>query len=340
MKTANGYVIINDTHFGLRRSSVVTAAALLELGSAQANHLQTAVERANAEDRQLLVLGDLFDHSQVSYTVFAQVWQILSKASHPVIMVRGNHDLEKDRTALSAFDLLCRLLGDKAVVEVTKPHRLGVGCWVIPHMDNQTAFDRAVASAVENNCSVLLAHANYDNPFAVFADHSLNLTAEQAAKFDHVILGHEHNRRDLPGLDILGAPFPCNIGECSVEKGFHIWDGPGAEVHFVETYSPAYGDYAEIDWHDLPGAPVHHTQFIRVVGTAEFHESTDVLHLVDDLRKRSKALFISNAVTVNGIELQAVEDATASLETFNAELMFWQMLKPTTKERIHAVLRT
>ena len=321
------YVIINDTHFGLRRSNGTSFAALEGLEAEQTRALAAAVTHANNIGAALIILGDLFDSSKVSYSTLLKVWSILKDCAVPLYMVRGNHDLEKDRGQVSAFDLLCLMLGSPAV---TEPLQLEPDCCILPHLDNQNSFDSALAAIPGGT---LLAHCNYDNPFAVYQDHSLNLSPEQAVKFDHVILGHEHNKRDLPGIDILGAPYPCQIAECDITKGYHVWEGPGHELELQETYSPA-GNYIEVDWHELAAVPTA-AKFIRVTGTADFHEGAEVIQLVADLRKKHGAFFITNSVTVNGIELQAVEDAASSLDTFDALAMFWQLLKPETAERIH-----
>lgn len=314
------YVIINDNHIGINRKSGATPESMEMFQKAQLNVLHQAVKDAETTESDIIILGDLFDKPTVSYDALWRVCNILQSFDGRILLVTGNHDEGGNKVQLTALGLLNRILDNTVLINT--PWHLTGDCWIIPHCVNQVAFDSAVDEVVARGATSLLAHCNYDNPFTEGKDHSLNLTPEQASKFGHVILGHEHQKRDLLGIDILGAPLPCSISECSKAKGHHRWEGPGHEVEFTEAWNTETG-YAEIDWHDLHGLTAT-TDFVRVIGTGEPEEAALIIQEVAKFREKSPAFFISNSVKIGDIDLSLVEEASsADLHTFNprAELM-------------------
>ena len=84
-------VIINDLHAGLKRKTGVTKASLLSYHEYQMGTLNYVV--TEFKDDTLIILGDLFDHGDVSYRIVLDVYQILSRHVGRVVLVAGNHDL-------------------------------------------------------------------------------------------------------------------------------------------------------------------------------------------------------------------------------------------------------
>lgn len=314
------YFILNDVHLGLRRKSGATPLSLRDYQILQINLLNKVVSEVNESASNLIINGDLLDSWQVSYELIWAAISALSVVKGRLICCRGNHDLSRDQTKMSAFDMVCLLIPKAEAI--SSPFFLTENCAIVPSLINQVAFDSAIAEVVAKGATTLLAHCNFNNPFTEGKDHSLNLTPEQVAKFDHVILGHEHQKRDLPGIDILGAPLPCSISECSKAKGYHRWEGPGHEVEFIESWNTETG-YAEIDWHDLHGVTAT-ADFVRVVGTGEPEEAATVIQEVARFRENCSAFFISNSVKIGDIDLSIIEEAAETdLHAFNprAELL-------------------
>lgn len=330
------YAIIADPHGGLKRQAGTTPRSMSEY-SLQQNSLLKGI-LASCEAQEVILLGDIFDRDIVDYETILYTAEALRCFPGKKYLVKGNHDQGGNQEKLTAFDLLGYMLTDDNTIMVKEPTRIDVGAWIVPHLHNQGAFDEAMERLAESNASVLLAHANYDNGFALEKDHSLNLSREQASRFDHVILGHEHAKRDLPGVDILGALFPCNIGECGVAKGFHYWDGPGHDVEFQPLWFPAEG-YAELDWRELLEPVGAQASFVRIVGSANAEEAAQVVDEVARFRAASQAYFVSNSVKVGTIELGELEDfEDGKLAGFDALGALREMLPQKFHERMSKLL--
>jgi len=327
------YLILNDLHAGLKRKTGVTQTSLKDFHSWQVNILIKAIEKHGY--MTLIILGDLFDGHDVSYQSVFRIYNALMNHTGKIILVAGNHDLSKNTEKLSAFEFLCKLLPNAATV--TTPHDLEAGCRIIPHVANQKLFDAHVDEAISNGITTLLCHCNYDNGFTVESDHSLNLTKEQAARFDHVIMGHEHNKRDLSGIDILGSPMPCTIAECSVAKGFHTWEGPSHELKFHEVWNPEAA--VEIDWREtlsLESIPPD-IDFVRVTGKATAEEAATVTDLVAKLRASISAYMITNSVKIGDLDLGDLEDSSETdLNTFDPMASLKGLLSSEHKAKLEA----
>lgn len=326
------YAIIADPHGGLKRQAGTTPRSMAEYSLQQESLLKGVM--SSCEAREIILLGDIFDRDIVDYGTLFSTAKALRAFPGKKYLVKGNHDQGGNQEKLTAFDLLgYMLMGDNTVM-VTEPTEIEPGCWVVPHLQNQTTFDSAIA-ALPDGCT-LLVHCNYDNGFALEKDHSLNLSREQAARFNHVILGHEHAKRDLPGVDILGALYPCNIGECGVAKGFHYWDGPGHDVEFQQTWNVE--DYTELDWRELLAPQQTQAKFVRIVGNASAEEAAQVVDEVARFRAASQAYFVSNSVKVGTIELGELEDfEDGKLAGFDALGALKEMLPQKFHERMEAL---
>jgi len=324
------YIIVNDNHRGLKRKTGVTQASLWDFQGRQEAILQAVV--AGATGATLVILGDLFDHGDVSYHVVLSVYQTLIQHKGDIILVLGNHDASKNLEKLSAFEFLCKLMPD--AVMVNEPYDLEPGCRIIPHLPNQEIFDVAVEQASEDGIETLLCHCNYDNGFTVESDHSLNLTKEQAELFSHVIMGHEHNKRDLEGIDILGSPLPCTIAECSCAKGYHTWEGPGSELEFHETWNPEVA--GDVDWKALDSTPAD-AEFIRVTGEVKAEEAELVVDAVAKFRAQSDCYMVTNSVKIGALDLGDLERSMETdLNTFEPMAVLKSLLTEENLTKLEA----
>lgn len=324
-------IILNDLHEGLRRQRGVTPASLRAYKQRQYDLLGKIV-RENSQD-EILILGDLFDGGLVPFEDLWRVWEILKE--HPkVTLVAGNHDLTRNTEQLSAFQLLGRMLPLATVIlNPTFDEATGIG--IVPHCPNQNIFDAALEELKEAGAKAVLLHCNYDNHFAVTKDHSLNLSAEQASWFPQVIIAHEHNKRKVGHVEVLGAQLPTSIGDCATSKGYHRWEGPGSPLQFVETWNNS--GYSEVHWRDLETATGH---FIRVIGEASAEEAATVIELINKFRETSSdVFFITNSVKVGTYELGELEEVTEDmLGNFDPMEVMISILKPEYAERLRGLL--
>lgn len=313
--------VISDIHLGLNRGPRYYQAQLSNL-------------KAILEDRSqvpVMILGDLFDKFDVPYNVVWDAYQLL-RQQEVLILVAGNHDLARDTTKLSAFDFLCQLLAsdmmDAVQVIKDKPHYIADRCVVVPHLQNQEIFDKAIA---EVEADILFFHANYENSFTKESDHSLNLSAEQARKFKHCFGGHEHNRREVGNVTMLGAVFPCTISEAASPKFYHIFQTDSMEV--ITLPAPVPHSYLEQDWQDLKST----ADFVRVTGTASQSQAATVIQTVASFRSRSDAFAVTNSVQIDGISFDATE-VINDVETFNPLEELRKALPAEFHNRLEAAL--
>lgn len=328
------YVIINDLHLGLTRRTGATPESLKAFNAFQFDVFREIVQTVNFEDT-LIILGDLFHGPDVGYDTLWSAYEILNCVRGDIVLVRGNHDNNKDLTKTSAFDMLGKLLPSTMVISA--PYKFSAEMTIIPHLPTQKMFDEAVAEAAEKS-SILLFHANFDCGFAVNSDHSLNLSPEQAAMFNLCIGGHEHNARNVRNVRMLGSQLPCNIQEAEREKFYHTWDGEGDPV---PVHAPVEFVYDEIDWHDLNPVQENMTaNFVRVIGGANPEEAATVIQEVAAFREDSSAFFVSNSVKIGELDMGEIEEAAEdSLHIFNPRTELMLCLPQHYRDKMEAFLK-
>lgn len=306
--------VINDTHLGALRSSGTTPTTMLELRQKLQRCFADLLTQVTTD---LCILGDLFDTGHVPlsdlFATWGQLRAWLGTTGNRLILVQGNHDLEKNLTAMSSFQLLGSMLKaelpDKVRV-VSEPTLLAeYGAYIIPHLPNQDLFNEALKQVPA--VPWLLLHCNYDNHFAVESDHSLNLSQEQAieCKAESIVLAHEHQAAiRLEGkVNIIGNQFPSSVADClgnHTKKYLRIEGRTGTSVLSWERE----GSYSEQDWQSLEDKG----DFIRVVGSASAEQAADVVSAIAKFRSKAKALVITNAVQIEGVN--GGEEIAASLE--------------------------
>lgn len=324
-------LVINDTHIGIARAGGTTPISRALLGSYTLQQFDNLF--THNHDGYVLINGDLLDGFMIDNRTLQLVFQILRHHAdnlEQLYLARGNHDVSKDSTKLSSFDLLCFMLQQASpsrVTVITEPTRIewpgGAGV-VLPHAANQDLFDLWMAQAEEMaaGAQFLFVHANYDNNFAAEADHSLNVSAEQAAElhrtFRFVVFGHEHQASQHKGNGVLvvGNQFPTSISDCLGNDRKKALQLHGNVIHEVETWT-AQGSYYECQWTQTHMVP-EGSQFVRLVGEASDEQASEVLEAVSRLRKAHDAFVISNAVTINGRALDtSANDALEEVQKFS-----------------------
>lgn len=350
-------LVINDTHLGVNRSggtTPVTHATLLEYTHEQFEKLLDI----GSPDGHVLINGDLFDGFLVSNAVLLRTFNALSMPLQEgrfatLYLARGNHDISKDTTKLSSFDLLGALLTEafpNAVVVINEPQIVEWGsdaqAWVVPHAPNQDIFDMWIEEVRQQPTPFVFVHANYDNNFAAEADHSLNVTKEQCAALEasgvsKIIFAHEHQQGTRPsGVVIVGNQFPTSISDCLGNTYKRALQIDGGQISEVVTWEDK-GSYFECDWAKLDQIP-EDAQFVRVKDEATDEQATAVIEAISRLRKKHSAFVITNAVVVNGraLDVSAIE-AVEQVQQFDVtEFLFDNLsaeqveyLRPMLKER-------
>lgn len=324
----NKILVLNDVHCGVQRIAGTTLHSANAMRAWLNKQLRaTLIEH---EDCDVLINGDLLDAFTIEAHQLLEVYMIFSEwlenASGQLILCRGNHDFQPKADRISSFDFLADLLSHNylgRVVTVREPRHVADLLYVIPHMPNQDLFDEALNVACGLSNTLIMLHANYDNPFAVSADHSLNVTDEQAgaltANGNRLFFGHEHQRRVLRHgmVHIAGNQWPTSVADCLAHgaaqadgnKFAHIielQDGPNGFGWYITPVKTWSGDnFIQWGWErlrdgDYPEADSY--QFIRVSGAAHAEEAEEVVNLVSKLRKSSEAFVVANGVKIGDVE--------------------------------------
>lgn len=328
--------VINDIHIGAIRSAGTTPATAYQLRLDLIEGFGSLLTMATGCD--LLINGDLFDKENVPMSDLYGAWMMLRtwlQANPPcrLFLPPGNHDLSKTSTTFTSFDMLVKLLESEfdRVVSMREGFLTKHGS-IIPHMPNQDLFNLELAK-VPVDTKYLFLHCNVNNGFAAEADHSLNLSYEQAEKLpvERIIVAHEHQRsRHLNDkILVVGNQIPSSVGDClgnDKKYALKITD----KIEWIETCDMT-DLFQRLDWRE-PGA-AQELPFIRIEGEAAAHEAADVVSMISTLRKTSKALVITNAVKIAGTKDQAeLQVSLEQIKSFDVMTALMEIL--TEEERV------
>ena len=321
-------LVINDLHLGVVRSGGTTPSSQADLR----NYLINSLESLLADDMSLRVVvnGDLFDSFQVDTATVIAAHKIFSKfiaAGGVVTLIMGNHDASAKGDRVSSFHLLAHILqatneGYVDVIDHTNGFtHVDENVYAISHCLNQSLFDLELDKAVEFDGTekYLLLHCNYKNGFAENSDHSLNINDKQVGDLMRsgwtLVLGHEHQGYTLRScrVIVLGNQFPSSAADCIGDDQKHALIINGNHT-FVPTWSSA-GSYIEPDWRELDVA--EYFDFVRVVGNATAEESASVIKAISQLRQRSYAYVITNAVKVEGHDMAMSTESVENIKAFD-----------------------
>lgn len=312
-------IILNDLHLGCVRRGGVTPSSQEALRTYIFEQFNALLEKANGHD--LVILGDLFDGFEVDPRDWLQAYFMLEawcrkNSQHKCILVAGNHDISAKGNKVSSFETLTSVLvlqrGNVCVVGIDDVHLYNGNTWIVAHHRNQDVFDlhlNKVLEGVQPGDFVLL-HANYDNKWAEQADHSLNVSDEQAYAFNKggvtLIFAHEHQSRlnkfpheigeKFGAVVCLGNQIPTSISDCLGNSEKYYWTLEEGKL-VPHVFWESGGSYAELDWRNLD----QDAQFIRIVGDATNAEAAQVIDAIHKFRQRSQAFVVTNAVKIDGI---------------------------------------
>lgn len=319
-------LLLNDVHIGAVRSAGTTLGTRAAIQQYLLDEFELIIREHNLD---LIINGDLFDSYEVDTGQVLALYMILFNwlQANPERMAHfgmGNHDVAKNSMRTSSFALLCKLLQasfpGRIFVYDQGLEEIGFGVWIIPHCTNQDLFDIELAKALDvDKPGLLLLHANFDNNFAVEADHSLNVDEKWARGLTKMgwtlVFAHEHQgRQAMAGMvKITGNQWPTSVADC-LSQGEAQKDGT-KYAHIIKSEEDfgsqqlsvsltpiptwhAEGDYVAMPWTDLEHVEA---RFIRIEGEASADEAADVISAVARYRQKSDALVITNAVKVAGI---------------------------------------
>lgn len=316
-------LFFTDPHLGLRRQAHTTPSSLKALRE----RLYQAVENIyyTHPDTVRFCLGDWFDKSHNDEETIARAWSASNGCDW---LLGGNHDMDNNATATTSLDLLYRLGGSLREVTIVKPVYAeanfartvsgDTSVYMIGHHATQELFEEAMghactATANDPRKKFLLLHCNYDSPFAE-SEASLNLSEENAEylleHFDYVMLGHEHQPRELfqGRLIILGNTHPTSFADIS-PKRIALWDGE--KLTFENIWHPD-GKYYKVDYKAIDTVNTGTVEFLHVTGEVSTGEVVTTMRRLRELWKQSPNLLMLR-IDIKTAELDKVERKAEAL---------------------------
>lgn len=344
-------IIISDLHLGVNRVSGTTPQSREDLRSYVFSRFSELLRAADGHD--LCILGDLFDGFEIAPRDWLESYLYLSSwcannLDSTLYLVAGNHDVSAKGNKVSSFETLSTVLDQQLdnvqVVGIDSCLNVFLDdaeIFIVAHHSNQDLFDIAMKEVLEKckRGDHVLLHANYHNPFAERADHSLNVSEDQALEFTKkgVTLGfaHEHqHRHEIPhgtpadggSVVCLGNQIPTSVADCLGNESKYFWELKDGDLqkHVCWNYRGDLG-YQALDWRHLEEAGS--AKFIRIVGDAVNAQAADVMDAIHKFRQRSSAFVITNAVKIEGIaEIESLPETFEAATKFDVMQFVYEQL--------------
>ena len=334
--------IFNDTHLGVTRQTGTTLESQQKLSQTMFKQFSELLNKASGGD--LLINGDIFDKAEVNKATEFKTYTLLldwcqKNPEQTLYLAAGNHDLSKNSESVSSFDnLVAYLQSSVRNLCAIREHAFEIyeGVYVIPHVPNQELFNQELETVKAKKPLYVFLHANYDNHFAAQTDHSLNVSEEMAYSFAQLgcelVFAHEHQKRELGNVHIIGNQIISSISDCRGEttKQYITLDNTGLHYHIFDQISERY---AELDWtaNEIPDV-----DFIRITGEADYENAAEVIAAFRKIRQQSDALIITNAVNLKSLE-QDFGAEIDDIQSYNVKQLILDQLPESLKPRFEEV---
>lgn len=354
-------IIINDLHLGVNRVSGTTPQSREDLRNYVFAEFDKLLDTTD-NNSDLVILGDLFDSFDCDARDWLEAYRLLTawcayNSFHTLYLVAGNHDTSAKANRVSSFEIMAAVLKGQfrnvKVIGIDETLTADGYIHLVAHHRNQELFDLTLAKVL-SSCQrgdYVLLHANYDNKFAEQADHSLNVSAEQALEFTKkgvsLVFAHEHQSRvEIPhgtpadggSVVCLGNQVPTSVSDCLGNNSKFYWSLDGNGLQKFECWKVG-GDngYQAIDWRDLNQGATE-AKFIRVVGDAVNAEAAQVIDTLHKFRQRSKAFIVTNAVKIDGIaEMGDLPETFEAAKKFDVMEFVYKQLDEAEAEVIRKI---
>lgn len=168
MTYTTSILCIGDPHFGRK---FLTGVPKDRLGDREKLILEDFKTLLSSNVDYIIIMGDLFDKFIVTPTVVQIVYDCLVNTSTSIYILPGNHDLSKDTTKVSSFNLL------KILVNKT--------------LKNVKIIDKTeIISVNDNFCLVLDAYCPFSNTSVLSEDLKNQLLSKKKSKTKIISFGH------------------------------------------------------------------------------------------------------------------------------------------------------
>lgn len=213
------------------------------------------------EIEYLIVGGDMWmSRSAQTLNTLLAVREAILKATKQyglyIIIANGNHDLVDQESILGYNHIFSdyesvEVIGDYTEIDLTD----GVSLWIMSYFPENGSFIKRLQDLQENCCinrakkNILYIHEGIRGGLATPSDDEL--PANLFSAFDATLVGHYHNRKQIPGTNIeyIGASRQHNFGE-DEEKGYTILYSDGS-IKFVKNEVNLRYKVIEVDIADM-----------------------------------------------------------------------------------------
>ena len=335
--------VINDTHLGVSRQTGTTPESQKALTEFMKQQFLDLLNRANNSD--LLINGDLFDKSDVDKSIEFFVFRHLqnwcvNNPNKTLFLAAGNHDESKSSDVISSFHNLASYL-EASISNVKiiskKYEEIYPGIFVIPHMMNQDLFSQELAEVLKQSPKYVFLHANYDNKFAAQTDHSLNVSADLALEFAKagttLVFAHEHKKRQIGNVHIVGNQIISSIADCLGDdtKQYVVLDDTG--LQYV-TYQQIADCFAEIDW---TASEIPEKHFLRISGEADQSEAAATISTLKNIRQKSEAFVVTNSIRIKSLSNEKLAEVD-DVKKYDVKELVARRLSESLKHRFEEVV--
>lgn len=213
------------------------------------------------EIEYLIVGGDMWmSRSAQTLNTLLAVREAILKATKQyglyIIIANGNHDLVDQESILGYNHIFSdyesvEVIGDYTEIDLTD----GVSLWIMSYFPENGSFIKRLQDLKENCCinrakkNILYIHEGIRGGLATPSDDEL--PANLFSTFDATLVGHYHNRKQIPGTNIeyIGASRQHNFGE-DEEKGYTILYSDGSTKFIKNEVNMRY-KVIEVDIADM-----------------------------------------------------------------------------------------
>ncbi len=309
-------VMFTDPHLGLRRASHTTTRSQRLLRDRLFEQCEEVIRHRDElicenPDVWTVCAGDMFDQFSNDEETIEQGAKIAESCD---IVLAGNHDESNRTDVIGSLRLIWNITKSsillspdqsKPYAEVAKPpysNEVAIIC--VPHCLNQELFEQSIAIAVQKHeelatvqRKLLLLHCNLGSGYGRLEDASSSLyltpeLQERVACFDHVIVGHEHEIKQIGNIKVLGNTYPVSFGEIS-DRFFYVYDTDTNEFeqHLLFSAEREYGQLEAVELLESEGKISTSKFLVEITGTIKQSEHAALARATANFWKTNDHLY-------------------------------------------------
>lgn len=255
MNLVSKFIILGDTHFGVRGDSLKFHTYYERFYE---KFMFPYMEEHNI--KVIYQLGDLFDRRKfVNFNTLAECkryfFDHLKARGIQLITLLGNHDIFwKESLAVNAQSLILGEYDNITVIDKpTRMHEDNASIDLIPWICKENESD--VFSFIDNSKSDLcLGHfeiAGFPMYRGMVAEDGLS--HDMFAKYERVLSGHYHTRSKQENIEYIGTPYEMTWQDAADPKGFSVFDTDTRELTFMQN---PFTIHEKIEYNDKEQEPI------------------------------------------------------------------------------------